>query len=135
MVTRAIMVHDLAQARAAAAVAGELGLPATLTTAPGAAAYLGAGWAPALMAALAREFPEAEIGLVLDCGDRAGHVLAALREGVRLVRFTGRKAVATKLAEIAAAQGAELLRGRMPALDLAGEADPAAACRRWLSGP
>ncbi len=135
MLTRAILVHDLAQARTAAAAAAELGVAATLTTAPGAAAYLGAGWAGALNVVMAREFPQARVQLVLDCGAQAGHVLAALREGVALVRFTGRKVVAAKLAEIAAAQGAELLTGRLQALDLAQEADPAAACRHWLARP
>lgn len=141
--TRPILVHDLAQARAAAGVASELVVPLALTTAPGAAAYLGPGWARALLTALRREFPNLEIGLVLDCGDKPGHVLAALRSGLKSVRFTGRKAVAAKLAEIATAHGAELLTGRQRALDLGPDSDGGAdgsagleaACRRWLSGP
>ena len=139
--TRAIIVHDLAQARVAAAVAADLGAALTLATGPGAAAYLGPGWACALLAALGREFPDLEVTLVFDCGDKPGPVLAALRAGLKTLRFTGRKAAARKLAEIAAAQGAEILTGRLRALDLGpvsngnadGETGAEAACRRWLS--
>ena len=133
MPTRTILVHDLAQARTAAAAAVELGVPLTLASAPGAAAYLGPGWARALRAALAREFPGLEVRIVLDCADRPGPALAALRMGVAAVRFTGRAPVARKLKDIAAARGAEVITGRLRGLDLSGEADPAAACRHWLA--
>ena len=60
-------------------------------------------------------------------------MLAALRQGLPRVRFTGRKAVAEKLAAIAEAQGADLVAGRLRALDLRDVADPETACRAWLS--
>ena len=135
MATRAILVHDLEQARTAAAAAAELGVPLTLASAPGAGAYLGPGWTRALGAALAREFPGLEITLILDCADKPGHALAALRMGAGAVRFTGGRAVARKLKEIAAAQGAAVMTGRLSGLDLLGEPDPAAACLRWLARP
>ena len=135
MPTRAILVHDLIDARTAAAAAAELAVPLTLASAPGAAAYLGPGWARALRAALAREFPAPKVRIVLDCADQPGHALAAMRMGAAAVRFTGRASVARKLKEIAAAQGAEVITGRLSGLDLADQRDPAAACRRWLARP
>ena len=49
---------------------------------------------------------ELELGrsVVIDCGDDAGLAMAALREGMRDVLFTGRADVAARLAGIAAAQ-------------------------------
>ncbi len=133
MKTRAILVHSLEDARIAAAAAAALGVPVILASAPGAAAYLGPGWFREMTAIIAREYPGAPIAAVLDCGDKAGHAMAALGAGVAKVRFTGRKAVAAKLAEIAAAQGGEIVTGWLRALDLLEEPDPVAACRRWLA--
>lgn len=133
MGARAIIVHDLAQARAALAAAAELGVAATLASPPGAAAYLGAAWFRGMIVLARESHPEAEVEVVMDCGDKAGHVLAALGEGFTRVRFTGKAKVAAKLASIAEQRGAALLRGRLPALDLRGAGDPAAACRDWLS--
>ena len=133
MPTRAILVHDLEHARTAAAAAAELGVPLTLASGPGAAAYLGPGWVRALGAALAQEFSTLEVTLILDCADKPGHALAALRMGANAVRFTGGRSIARKLKDIAAAQGAAVITGRLKVLDLLGEEDPAAACRRWLA--
>lgn len=47
----------------------------------------------------------------VDCGARAGLALAALREGWKTVRFSGPSGTARKLAEIAKARGARILRG------------------------
>ncbi len=117
------------------AAAADLGVPLILVTAPGAAAYLGPAWFREMTAAAAREYPQVRLTAMLDCGAKAGHAMAALGAGVRSVRFTGRKAAAAKLAEIAAARGGEVVTGRMPALDLLNRPDPEAACRRWLAAP
>ncbi len=131
---RAIIVHSLAEARAAVAVAVEFGVPVTLASAPGAAGYVGALWFRELVAMAASERPEAEVSAVLDCGDSPGLVLAALRHGIRRVRFTGRTSTAATLAELAAHYGAEIITGPLAAHDLLGQAEPEAACRRWLGG-
>ncbi len=133
MTTRAIIVHSLDDARTAMAAAADLGVPVTLASAAGAAAYLGPAWFREMTTILVREFPRVRLRAVLDCGDKAGHALMALSSGVTSVRFTGRKAAAAKLGEIAAAQGSEVVTGRMTALDLLNEADPEAACRKWLT--
>ncbi len=135
MTARAIIVHSLDQARTAMAAAAALGVPLTLASAPGAAAYLGPGWFRKMTAIAAQEYPQVPLTAVLDCGGKAGHALAALSAGVLFIRFTGRKAVAAKLAEIAAVQGGALITGRLRALDLLDEPDPAAACRKWLARP
>jgi hypothetical protein len=55
---------------------------------------------------------ELELGrsVVIDCGDDAGLAMAALREGMLDVLFTGRADVADRLAGLATAYGARLRR-------------------------
>jgi hypothetical protein len=133
MAGKAVIVHSLEHARAALAAAAELGVPVTLASAPGASAYAGPGWFQEMTALAAAEVPRAAFDAVIDCADRPGDVLLALRLGLRRVRFTGKTAVARKLAAIAEQSGAELVTGRLRALDLRGAADPAGACRAWLA--
>lgn len=133
MATCAIIVHSLEDARAAISVAAELGVPVTLASAPGAAGYLGALWFRELIALAAAEHPEAEVSTVLDCGDKPGHVMAALRQGLKTLRFTGRKSTAETLSALAAAYGATLMTGPLPAHDLLGQLKPEAVCHLWLS--
>ncbi|MDH3474086.1 MAG: class II fructose-bisphosphate aldolase [Rhodospirillales bacterium] len=130
---KAVIIHSLEQARAALAAAAELGVPVTLASAPGAAAYAGPAWFQEVVRLAQQEFPDVEAAALLDCGERAGDVMAALRLGLGRVRFTGRKAVAEKLASMAGQLGAELVTGRLDALDLRALPDPEAACRDWLS--
>ena len=128
------MVHSLAGARAAARAAAELGVAVELWSAPGAAAYAGAGWFKAVLEATRAAEPAAPISAVLDCAELPGLALGALRIGLEVVCFTGPARVAAKLADIAAQQGARLVRRRpVRALDLRHAADPAAACRAWLA--
>jgi len=81
----------------------------------------------------AEAHPGAAIEGVLDCGAMPGHALAALRLGLKTIRYDGPSFEA--VSDIAAQSGATVLRGRPRALDLAEDSDPAAlieACRRWL---
>jgi hypothetical protein len=133
MAGKAVIVHSLADARVALAAAADLGVPVTLASAPGAAAYAGPGWFQELVAQAAAEVPQAACQAVIDCAERPGDVLLALRLGLERVRFTGKRDVARKLAAIAEQQGATLITGRLEALDLRGAADPAAACHEWLA--
>lgn len=128
----AIIIHDLDHARAALSAATECERQVTLLSAPGAAGYAGAPWFLKVVARAADEHPSARWQAMLDCADRPGHVLAALRQGAEAVRYTGSRATAAKLAAIAARYGARLETGRMTALDLRGVVDPLAACRSWL---
>lgn len=134
MSRRAIIVHDLAQARAALAAANELGIAAELWSAPAAAASAGAGWFDAVIRLAQRDHPAVEVMAVLDCADRADLAQAALRQGLSHVCFRGRKSVADRLADIASQYQATLLRRSPRALDLLYVEDAPDACRRWLGG-
>jgi hypothetical protein len=127
-----VTVHRLEHALRAAEVGRELGRELRLLSPPDAALYLGPGWMDAIERAV-----ETRLGLrvagILDCANRADLVQAAFRQGTRAAVFRGSRRVADKLADIAAAHGASLLRRRPRALDLGAEADPRAALRRHLA--
>lgn len=127
-----VIVHSLDHARAALAAAAALDLPVTLASAPGAAGTVGPGWFQEVVAQARADFPQVAASAVIDCADKPGHVLAALRLGLERVRFTGEPAVAAKLSAIAEDHGAELVTGDLPALDLRGQPRPEQACRDWL---
>jgi hypothetical protein len=130
---RAVIIHGLAHARAALAAAAAHGVPVELWSAPGAAAYAGAGWFDALLRAAGNQAPSAVFIGVLDCDDRADLVQAALRQGLAHVCFRGSNVVAAKLTDIARQCGASLHRKRPSrALDLDNCADADATCRAWF---
>jgi acyl-CoA reductase-like NAD-dependent aldehyde dehydrogenase len=104
-------------------------------SAAGAGAYAGAPWFAGIVAFAAAEAPGCNVSSVLDCGDQPGTVLAALRAGIRRVRFTGAEETAARLAEIAAHTGATIEGpAETPALDLLDARDPETACRSYLAG-
>ena len=130
-----IIVHSLAQARAAIGAAAALDVPVTLQSAPGAGAYAGASWWKALTEAAAADHPGTAVSFILDCGEDAGAVLAALRMGLRHLRFTGSAAARQRLDGIAAALAAQIESGTLDTtLDLLDRRDPAAACHAFLAG-
>ena len=129
---RAIVIHSLAHAITALEAAEEAGAPITLLSPPDFAAYGGAGFFNAIVRRARAKVPAARSDAVLDCGDAPGVALEALRAGVEAVRFGGKPAVRKKIAEIAAAHGAQLFTVRPHALDLLDAADTHAACRAWL---
>jgi hypothetical protein len=122
-----IAVHDLDQARAALEAAEEAGVPVSLRSAPDAAGYAGVGYLKALGDEVRHE-------IVIDCGDDAGLVMAALREGCRRLVFSGSGEVAQKLADMAGQIGAELRHETVPpdALVLSPEDDARVAVLAWL---
>lgn len=126
------MIHSLAHAVTALKAAEEAGTPITLLSPPDFAAYGGAGFFNAIVRRARAKVPAARSEAVLDCGDAPGVALEALRAGVEAVRFGGRPSVRKKIAEIAAAHGAQLFTVRPQALDLLDAADARAACRAWL---
>jgi len=131
-----VIVHSLADARAALAAASALHRPITLASAYGAGGYAGPLWFKGVIEAAAAEFPEVSVSAVLDCADEAGTVLLALRHGLKRVRFTGNAAARKRLQAIAAELGAEIETGRRPAaLDLREVRDPAAELRAYLAPP
>ncbi len=132
MAGRAVVVHSLAHARAALSAAAEHGVAVTLLSGPGAAGYAGPAWFREVVAAAQAEHPGIEVTAVLDCGDAPGHALAALRAGLKAIRFTGDPALTERIADLASRYHSAVEPGRDEALDLATAADPVAACRAWL---
>ena len=126
------VVHSLSQAKAAVAAAAERNLAVTLLSAPGAAAFAGAGWFAALIRAVRESQPRTEIAAILDCGPRADLVQAAFREKLKQVVFTGDARQVRALRDIARQWQAEILRRRPRACDLRHAVDPAAVCSAWL---
>ena len=122
-----IVVHDRAQAEAALAAAAELDCAIWLRSAPDAAAYAGVGYLKALGDAVGHE-------IVVDCGDDAGLVMAALRTGCRRLAFSGPAAVSQRLAEMAAEMGAWYRHeAQAPhVLCLSPDDDARSRCRAWL---
>ncbi len=119
MIRPAFIIHDLDQARAAAAAGAELGAPILLLTPADSAAALGLLWLQELARHLRREHPQADLLAVFDCGDRAALAHEAFRAGAEAVCFTGPEDEARALAEVAAALERTFLAARPPALDLA----------------
>ena len=127
------MIHSLEHAEAALGAAAEAGVPVTLLSAESAAAYAGALWFREVVALAARGYPDLPVTAVLDCGDRPGDVLAALRQGLETLSFSGRPSIAKSLAAVAADYGAALVARPRKALDLLDNPDSAAACRAWIA--
>lgn len=132
---RPIIVHDIDDARAAVAVAAELGLASlTLRSAPGAARYLGATVYRDIVRAAGRDHPGVAVTAIFDCGADPGLALGALRHGLKVIRIDAAGEVRARIADIAAQSGARLDdAGAMPALDLLDADDRTAAVRAWLT--
>jgi hypothetical protein len=130
---KAVVVHDLDQARLALAAARAVGRPITLLSAPAAASAVGPAWFATLVRTVRAEFPDIEVEAILDCDRAAGRAMAALQTGFNGVVFTGSEAVLLKLADIGEDLRCTLYDARPEALDLLAERDPAAACRAWLA--
>ena len=132
---RAIIFHSLAHARAALTVAQETGAALCLMTAPDAARYAGPDHLKKICDLAFAEVEGGAADTLIDCGEDAGSAMAALRAGWNALAFSGDADVAAKLADMAGQCGARLAESVPQALDLIDEADPEAACRRWLSPP
>ncbi len=116
-------------------VAVRLGQPVILVSAPEAACTVGPAWFQAVVREACHSYPCAQVTDLLDCGDKPGQVLAALRQGLKTIRFTGPKEVRIKLSDLAQQYGAQVVWGRLKTLDLLYEADLEAACETWLADP
>lgn len=131
---RAVIVRTLGEALAVLDVAGEAGVAVTLLSPPGAAGTMGAGFWQALTEAAAGERPDADFTALLDCGPWPGFALAALRQGVKGLVFSGEAGTLTRLRGIADSCGATILDRAPPALDPAAGRNQPAALRVWLAG-
>jgi hypothetical protein len=114
----AFIVHSWKHVAAVLRAAEQARRPVWLFT-PVAASYsFGVGFWAAIQERIAELHPEADARVVIDCDDAAGHVLAALRSGLRWLVFEGNAAARRRLLDIVAQSGAELVQRRADALDL-----------------
>jgi fructose/tagatose bisphosphate aldolase len=133
MAGKAVVVHDLDQARIALGAARAVGRPITLLSAPAAASAVGPAWFATLVRTVRAEFPEVEVEAILDCDRAAGRAMAALQTGFNGIVFTGSETVLLKLADLGEDLRCTIYDMRPAALDLMARKDPAAACRAWLA--
>jgi hypothetical protein len=129
-----IVVHTAAQATAALKAAARAGRSVVLASPPVASASMGPGMFRAIIAAAREAEPGARSLAVLDCGDRPGDAMSALRAGIEAVCFRGAPELAEKLADMAEQSGTRVLTEMKVSLDLAGVADPEAAVSACLIG-
>jgi hypothetical protein len=101
--------------------AAAAGRAVVLLSAADAGVHAGAGWFKAVLDTAKAAAPTARFSAVLDCGDDAGAVQAALRAGIKAIVFTGRTDVAERLAGIAAQRGRVLTARPAADLDLLAE--------------
>ena len=130
-----IVFHTLEHARVALAAALEADVAVILRSAPGAAAYAGAGYLKAIADAAAKAHPYARATWVIDCGADAGTALGALRIGWKKLCFSGPESLREKLTDIAAQRDAAVtgVAAGETVLDLLEHHDPPAACRDFLA--
>jgi hypothetical protein len=108
----AVVVRDLADAKAALAAAAAQGTRVTLLSPEGFAATGGALYFRAIVEAAARAVPAARFEAVLDCGNEPGRALAALRMGFKTVVLGGNAHARRRVAAIAAKLGATVMSRR-----------------------
>jgi len=130
----AIVVHDLSDALAALQAAKACACAVTLISGPDAAGYAGALWWQSLIEEALGQVPGLEVTAILDCGDAPGQVMAALRQGVGPLVFTGDEDSRARLSAMAEARGTKIRAKRPAALDLLDIVDKEGTCRRWLEG-
>jgi hypothetical protein len=111
---RAVVIHGLADARAALA----FGVPVTLLSAPGAALFGGCAWWFALVGLVRAEFADVAIDDILDCADATALAVGALRIGQRAIVLDPAASGWDSVAAIAASLGAEVLAHRPEAIDM-----------------
>ncbi|MFO1036780.1 MAG: hypothetical protein U1E45_08050 [Geminicoccaceae bacterium] len=109
--TLAVRIADLAEARAVLGEAACRGIEIELVSQPWLAGFGGVAFVHALEQELGH-------GVTVDCLDKAGDVMAALRCGSRSLLFSGDAAVAARLVDVAAQLGGTVRSGTgLPEVD------------------
>ena len=133
MSDKRVIVYSLEQARAAIETGAGLGMPVTLMSARGMASFMGPLWFKALTEEAAVNHPEIVVTAVLDCAEEVGTVLAALRAGFKLVRFSGPEEARARLDDIARQMDATVEGAiAFDRLDLLDCTDTSPICRTFL---
>jgi len=126
-----VVVHDLAEAVAAARAAAAEGAALTLRSPPGFGRSLGVGGWQALAEAVRAAVPNAEIAFCLDCADHVGDAQAAIAFGAKRIALSPNARGYARLTALAEAEAVAVEPGAAD-LDLAFIHDPEAATRRLL---
>jgi len=114
----AFVVHGWKHAAAVLEAARQHRRPVWLLTPVGASYSSGVGFWSAIQERIRALFPEVDARLAVDCDDAPGHVLAALRIGLKWIVFRGNEAARRRLLDIAAQWGAELIEAPPDAVDV-----------------
>ena len=134
---RRIIIHGIKHACFACKIADDINPEANLVlelwSDKNGAASLGPAWFKSIIELVNKDFPELKIIGVLDCGDAAGHALAALRQGIRCIYTSTRPSVAMKIKMIADETHAIVRTRRPPMLNLIEQRDPCKSLRKFLS--
>lgn len=135
----AITVYSMDHVTAALTAADELGVPLCLLSAPGAAAAVGSSVFQAMIDAARQQFPDTSFTAALDCGQDAGHALAAIRQGLTAIILSEECPAYDRVCDIAEQNNVTVLPAHTsspshnaPHLDLMDQAEPLAACRDFL---
>ncbi len=124
-------IHSLEHLRAALTAGAESGLPVVVLSAAGATGFAGAAWFAALVARGRAEFPGVPLTAIIDCADRAGDAIAALKLDLPQLIFTGHPQAAQRLADIASQNNAAIVTARPPSRDLMNTSDPFYTARAY----
>jgi hypothetical protein len=122
----AFIVHGWKHVAAVLEIARQQRRAVLLVTPVGASYSSGVGFWSAIQARIAALYADIDVRLAVDCDDAPGHVLAALRVGLKWLVFRGNDAARRRLLDIAGQSGAEMIAPPDDALDLLGIARPQA---------
>jgi hypothetical protein len=125
-----VRVHGWKHVAAALTAAQEAALPIALLAPPGGTYTGGVGFWAAIDRRRHELFSDVAADLIVDCDGAPGHVMAALRVGLKRLVFDGNDAARARLGDIAAKHNAILVARPRAALDLIHEKDPLRACRQ-----
>jgi hypothetical protein len=133
VVPPAVIVHGMVDLNAALVAAAGLGRDLTVISPPGAAGSAGPLWFRSLVETCVAAHPNVALTAVLDCADRPGHALGALRAGLTHLALSQSVPAWPRVKAIAQAQGAVLYGSIGPTFDARFFRDPVRACREWLA--
>ena len=120
----AFVVHGWKHAALVLQQARETGRAVWLLSPVGGSYTGGVGFWAAIQERIISLYPDVDARLAVDCDDAPGHVLAALRAGLRWLVFRGNDAARIRLVDIAGRSGAEIVATPAGALDLIALAEP-----------
>lgn len=135
----AIITYSMEHITAALNAADELGVSVYLLSAPSAAASLGSSVFQAMIEEACARHPDTPFSAAIDCGDDAGHALAAIRQGIGAIVLSKECPAIDRVCDIADQKGVSVLPASIYAeagdhspLNLSDHTDPLAACREFL---